>query len=115
MFPMKKEGSSPASVACLGCTKILGDLLIPEFSCAGTSVSSPQRVARRINQHSFRDAQMPSAPGKVFWNCCQPRNPFMGCDSAVPGRGMGLASGRQVTHRDSGQLPLFFGHISLAL
>lgn len=34
MFPVKGEGSSPASLACLGCTKLLGDLLMPEFSSA---------------------------------------------------------------------------------
>lgn len=39
----------------------------------------------------------------------------MGCDSAMPGPGMVLASGKQEAHRDCGQLPLLLAHISLAL
>lgn len=96
---VKEEGSPPAEVSCLRCTKLLGDLSMPEFSCAeraDDSVFSPRRAVRRINQHSLRDAQTPLPPRQVFLigTAAQPRSPITGHGSAVPCAGMAPAPGR---------------------
>lgn len=86
-------------MACLGCTKLLGDLSMPKFSCAESAdnrVFSPCRAVRQINQHSLRDAQTPPLPRQVFLigTAAQPRSPVMGRGSAVPGMGSALAPER---------------------
>lgn len=70
-----------------------------EFSCAesaDSSVFSPRKAARRINQHSLRDAQTPPPPRQVFLvaTASQPRSPIRRHGSAVPGMGTAPASGR---------------------
>lgn len=85
-------------MACLGCTKLLGDLSMPKFSCAESADNSFLTMQSCEENKSTQFERCPdatAAQASVFnWNCCPAQESRHGTWLCCAWRGSALAPER---------------------